>query len=213
MRTAKNRSKMFFVGPCGQLKTVFFVVGPCGHLKTLARIFFRKTDLVDAINLVQKSSKSELSSRFLSRSKFWGAKKVEFSKGRLPPEDGSVRPQTLGKRVSDDSQHFIFRRRKIGKNFWWKFSSKNKNRRKIDKLPVFAELWIFGRNRQMCLEKLPPKFWFSTLYDFWRRGKRDSFNFCPDFRPKMTSILFVLWLEDKCVPDDKISAAWWLVGN
>ena len=31
-------------------------------------------------------------------------------------------------------------------------------RRKIDKLPVFAELWIFGRNRQMRLEKLPPKF-------------------------------------------------------
>ena len=45
-------------------------------------------------------------------------------------------------------------------------------RRKIDKLPVFAELWIFGRNRQMRLEKLPPKFWFSTLYDFWRRGKK-----------------------------------------
>ena len=35
---------------------------------------------------------------------------------------------------------------------------KKKNRRKIDKLPVFAELWIFGRNRQMRLEKLPPKF-------------------------------------------------------
>ena len=33
-----------------------------------------------------------------------------------------------------------------------------KIRRKIDKLPVFAELWIFGRNRQMRLEKLPPKF-------------------------------------------------------
>ena len=80
--------------------------------KTLARKFFRKTDLVDAINLVKKSSKSELSSRFLSRSKFWGAKKFEFLNGRLPPEDGSVRPQTLGKRVSDDPRHFIFRRRK-----------------------------------------------------------------------------------------------------
>ena len=31
-------------------------------------------------------------------------------------------------------------------------------RQKINKLPVFAELWIFGRNRQMRLEKLPPKF-------------------------------------------------------
>ena len=33
-----------------------------------------------------------------------------------------------------------------------------KLRRKIDKLPDFAELWIFGPNRQMRLEKLPPKF-------------------------------------------------------
>ena len=74
--------------------------------------FFQILVRGDAINLVQKSSKSELSSRFLSRSKFWGAKKVEFSKGRLPPEDGSVRLQTLGKRVPDDPQHFIFQRRK-----------------------------------------------------------------------------------------------------
>ena len=79
--------------------------------------------------------------------------------GRLPPEDGSVRPQTLGKRVSDDSRHFIFRRRKkklvtiFDKEFVKTFF-----RGKIDKLPVFAELWIFGRNRQMRLEKLPPKF-------------------------------------------------------
>ena len=134
--------------------------------------------------------------------------------GRLPLEDGSVRPQTLGKCVSDDSQHFIFRRRKnfFGKKFWRKFRQKQ-IRRKIDKLLVFAELWIFGRNRQMRLEKLPPKFWFSTLYDFWRRGKRDSFNFCPDFRPKMTSTLFVFWLEDTCVPDDKISLTWWIVAS
>ena len=33
--------------------------------------------------------------------------------GRLPPEDGSVRPQTLRKRVSGDSRHFIFRRQTI----------------------------------------------------------------------------------------------------
>ena len=80
--------------------------------------------------------------------------------GRLPLEYGSVRPQTLGKCVSDDSQHFIFRRRE---NVFWqiflmKILIKKKIRRKIDKLPVFAELWIFGRNRQMRLEKLPPKF-------------------------------------------------------
>ena len=35
-----------------------------------------------------------------------------FSSVRLPPEDGSDRRETLGKRVSDDLQHFIFRRQK-----------------------------------------------------------------------------------------------------
>ena len=55
-------------------------------------------------------------------------KKCRTLNGRLPLEYGSVRPQTLGKCVSDDSQHFIFRRRKnfLGQNFWWKFSSKKK---------------------------------------------------------------------------------------
>ena len=37
---------------------------------------------------------------------------VETSNGRLPPEDGSNRPQTSGKRVSGDPRHFIFRRHK-----------------------------------------------------------------------------------------------------
>ena len=34
------------------------------------------------------------------------------------------------------------------KNYRWK----------IGKLPVLEELWFFGRNKQMRLEKLPPKF-------------------------------------------------------
>ena len=86
-------------------------------------------------------------------------KKCRTLNGRLPLEYGSVRPQTLGKRVSDDSRHFIFRRRKkkLAKIFDKNFHQKN-FRRKIDKLPFFAELWIFGPNRQMRLEKLPPKF-------------------------------------------------------
>ena len=74
--------------------------------------------------------------------------------GRLPSEDGSVRPQTLGKRISYDPRHFIFRRRKkkLAKIFDENFRQKN-FRQKIDKLPVFVELWIFKRNRQMLLEK------------------------------------------------------------
>ena len=36
----------------------------------------------------------------------------ETSNGRLPPEDGSDRRETSGKRVSGDPRHFIFRRHK-----------------------------------------------------------------------------------------------------
>ena len=42
--------------------------------------------------------------------------KIKFSSklnGRLALEDGSDRRETLGKRVSDDLEHFIFQRRKI----------------------------------------------------------------------------------------------------
>ena len=123
-----------------------------------------------------------------------------FKRPFTPLEDGSDRRETWPKRVSDDSRHFIFRRRKPKKmpNFEWPFTPRiwlrsasnfgkmrfrrfptfhfstpkkffwpkflmkifapQKNHRKIDKLPVFAELWIFGPNRQMRLEKLPPKF-------------------------------------------------------
>ena len=40
-------------------------------------------------------------------------KQVQTLNGRLPLEHGSDRRETLGKRVSDDSRHFIFRRPKI----------------------------------------------------------------------------------------------------
>ena len=50
-------------------------------------------------------------------------KKVQTLNGRLPPEDGSVRPENLGKRVSDEFQHLIFRRSK--KKFGRKFSAEN----------------------------------------------------------------------------------------
>ena len=42
----------------------------------------------------------------------FGVQNAKISNGRLPPEDGSDRRETLGKRVSDDLQHFIFRRQK-----------------------------------------------------------------------------------------------------
>ena len=42
---------------------------------------------------------------------------AKISNGHLPPEDGSHSCQTLGKRVSDVSQRFIFRRRNFFQNF------------------------------------------------------------------------------------------------
>ena len=37
------------------------------------------------------------------------SEKMQTLYGRLPLKHGSVRPQTLGKRVSDNPRHFIFR--------------------------------------------------------------------------------------------------------
>ena len=69
-----------------------------------------------------------------------GIKFPKFCKtltGRLPPEDGSVRPQTLGKRVSDDSRHFIFRHR----NFSIKIFIKKIF---VGKLTNCLFLWSYG---------------------------------------------------------------------
>ena len=44
---------------------------------------------------------------------------IEASNGHLPPEDGSDRPQTLGKRVSGDPRHLIFRRPKNVERIFW----------------------------------------------------------------------------------------------
>ena len=67
---------------------------------------------------------------------------------------GSVRPQTLGKPVSDDPRHFISTPIFF---FWQKFSTevfvKKQTRQKIDKVTVLEELWIFECNKQMRLEK------------------------------------------------------------
>ena len=57
-----------------------------------------------------------------------------------------------------DISFFHVEKRKVAKILDDNFRPTKNIRRKIDKLPVFAELWIFGRNRQMRLEKLPPKF-------------------------------------------------------
>ena len=70
-------------------------------------------DFIAAIRSVKFSSKSELSSRFFGRLKFSESNFCETLNGHLSFEDGSDRRETLPKRVSDDSRHLIFRRRKI----------------------------------------------------------------------------------------------------
>ena len=106
--------------------------------------------------------------------------------GRLPLEDGSVRPQTLGKRVSDDSQHFIFRRRKkiLGNNFWWKFSSKTKFVGKSTNclfLRSYGFLDVIGR----CASKsYPQKFDFQLSTTFGGGVKEIVSIFAPTFGQK-----------------------------
>ena len=51
----------------------------------------------------------------------------EYLNGRLALEDGSDRRETLGKRVSDDLEHFIFRPRFFLQKFHQKKFSASKN--------------------------------------------------------------------------------------
>ena len=61
--------------------------------------------------------------------------------GRLALEDGSDRRETLGKRVSDDLEHFIFRRRKtFFNNFFSKIFAGQFS---------FLRNWRFGGARQV----------------------------------------------------------------
>ena len=55
---------------------------------------------------------------------------------------------------------------------WWY----ERMRRKY-KLLVLKELQFFGRHRQIRLEKKKLRIRISALYDFWRRGRRNSFIF------------------------------------
>ena len=99
---------------------------------------------------------------------------MTFSNGRLPPEHGSDRRDTLAKRVSDDLQLFIFRRRIFFlDNFFSKifgvefFFPKNEV---LEELPFFFPRWHVRRKKllpeqPLFLGRLP-----------WRRGKR--LNMC-----------------------------------
>ena len=131
----------------------------------------------------------------------------ETSNGRLPLEDGSDRRETLPKRVSDDSRHLIFRRRK---NFDEIFGAKSqhdiKNRsfwRSYEFLSVTSR--FATKNHPRC-----PEFQVST---FLGEGvqRRISF-FSLSFGPKPTFIFSsrtTIWWCDEIIwwYDDMI--IWW----
>ena len=66
------------------------------------------------------------------------ATQPETLNGRLPLEHGSVRPQTLPKRVSDDPRRFIFRRQNI---LFSKFSQALDGRLPPEDASDLAETW------------------------------------------------------------------------
>ena len=99
---------------------------------------------------------------------------VATSNGRLPLEQSSDRRETLAKRVSDDLQHFIFRRRKfVLVIFVPKIWASNQ------KSGVSEELGFFERHWQIPRRKSVPVIRLFSLYDPWRRGKRPSLCFGP----------------------------------
>ena len=98
--------------------------------------------------------------------------------GRLPPEDGSERPQTSGKRVSGDPRHFIFRRNFFFRNFerpftpqGWLRSASNFGKTRFRWSPTFD----FSTPTKIFRQKfLPEKFFVKTpkrvsaKCPFWR---------------------------------------------
>ena len=117
---------------------------------------------------------------------FDAEKKLQTLNGRLPPEDGSVRRETLGKRVSDDSRHFIFRRPKklfgdffFQKNFGLIFFVK-----KVAFWRSYGFLDVMGR----CASTNDPRSFDYQLYTTFRRGVKVVHTvFEAVFGPKRTS--------------------------
>ena len=64
---------------------------------------------------------------------------------------------------------------------------------------VLEELWFFGRDGQMRLDKWPPKFWLSALYDFSQRGKSGTYRFWSGFWTEKDFNHLVLWCYDHVI--------------
>ena len=118
----------------------------------------------------------------------------ETSNGRLPAEDGSVRPQTLSKCVSDDSRHFIVRRpRKLFDllaNFeqsftpqGWLRSASNLAKTRFRRFPTFhfSTSQVFSKHvfSAKNLDFTNLSFWRSSDF-FIRVGRCVVKSYCPN---------------------------------
>ena len=123
---------------------------------------------------------------------FDAEKKLQTLNGRLPPEDGSVRRETLGKCISDDSQQFISRR---PKEFFGDFFFKKKFRlifvfKKVSFWRSYGFLDVMGR----CASTNDPRSFDYQLYTTFRRGVKVVHTvFEVVFGPKRTS---TIWCYD-----------------
>ena len=89
--------------------------------------------------------------------------------GRLTLEHGSDRRETLGKRVSDDLEHFIFRRRK--KKLAKKFQKSLQVNFCFQETGVLEELGRFERHWHVRRKKLLPLMRLFLGRLPWRGGK------------------------------------------
>ena len=99
---------------------------------------------------------------------FW---KCETLNGSLPLKHGSVRPQTLGKRVSDDSPHFIFRCQTFFSDVFFGFF-RSQNYRKIENC-LFLKSWDFLNATGRSAMKNDPQWKDFQVSTTFGRGVKD----------------------------------------
>ena len=114
----------------------------------------------------------------------------EILNRRLPLEDGSDRRETLGKRVSDDLQFFIFRR---WKNKMVNFLQKKSGSLFFQKGKVLEELWFFDPSWQVGRKKLLPELPLFLGWLPWKGGKRLNMCWNPRLGTKNDFNHLVLW--------------------
>ena len=113
--------------------------------------------------------------------------------GRLPPEDGSDRPQTWPKRVSDDSPRFIFRHQLFFKSIFFTQKIGFYKSLVLEEQRQFEHHWHTRRQKLLSVVRL------FSLCDPWRRGKSGTPCFLAGFRTKHDCNHVVVWQNDNMI--------------